>query len=468
LQFDWALLIGVDQYSDTKLPEIRFASSDVAQIAATLIASGMNAKQVTTIFGNQATKSRVESQLRKLQKSWPAEARILFVFVGIASRQDGLNSLILADTDPEDLEFTTLGWQVIQKALGERSYLAILEGSPSEAKGLQSLGFDVVEFEELRSNQAILLANQSGQLSFPLEPLQQRAFGSLLVQAINSQVEATLSLHELQTQIDDGLPRLLRKHLSEPSEQQTLLVGNRNLAIRSIDPNLKAKLPTLSENTVRRMVLSGRDQMKVKSLAGFQKGYSIPEQANTSAKRFVVRIAEADLRQEIEGIYHRLQEQFKFKRKDLEARVETDGFGFIRTPHFDYGVQIELSVEDPAWVTITRSITRIVQIELVQSPAFSICFGPIFDRLQIDFVKPVDVESFLDALEEHPIPGMHLRSGIDSQSVELTLDGFVGTLKIVPEGLQLTGPSAGPSSLLSLLIGFISRLGANREVLMLE
>src|SRR5258708_36761382 len=112
-------------------------------------------------------------------------------------------------------------------------------------------------------------------------------------------------------------------------------------------------MPNFKE--LKRIAFRVESAGRVKNLRGFVKGHSIPDRDSASARKFIVRIAEDDVKADIDETYQSIRESFGFKRRQLEASIE-DGAGVIRTPRFDYSVSVHLETDKPAAVLWRREI----------------------------------------------------------------------------------------------------------------
>ena len=105
----------------------------------------------------------------------------------------------------------------------------------------------------------------------------------------------------------------------------------------------------------------------MKDLAGYRKSHTLPDRANDWARKYVNRIAAADIKADLDNMFDMVREQFGYKRKDLDVSAERDGLGFIRTPDFEYTVSLEVNPDEPTEVIWRREIGRLSGPEFVRS-----------------------------------------------------------------------------------------------------
>jgi Caspase domain len=469
-----AILIAVDSFADPTLPAVPFAEADASALASALEAVGFAGDNRTLLLGSAATKTTIESRLRKLARQLEQGDEVLFFYAGLGFTTGGRGFLACRDTDHQDLAQTSLAvWDLanLVRAAGCRAALffdagaAPMDESPPE--GIEA-GLADGELRGLFGHSSGLrcfLASWPGEASHPAAALKHRAWGWHLIQAFaGSAVDALrdgrLTDDSLQSYVERELPRTLRKVLSVPASQTPALFGGDGKGVLAdLRPvlALKKSRDGVDLQQLRRVVFRTETRGKVKDLAGYQKGHRIPDQATPSAEKFVARIAAQDVRGDVEETFNTLREQMGFKRKDLEAAAERDGQGFVRTPVFDYTVGVSLDPADPTEVVWRREVSHIQDPAMIRGPGFQAVFGTTFDTLVFEFTAPLDIAELVDRLEEEPIAGVHVRSSIDASACEITLDGFAGAIQVQADRLTITGRSATAAALVDQFFEFQRR-----------
>src|SRR5205823_1194234 len=95
----FALVVGIDQYADHSLPELRYATNDAIQFAQTLRPLGFS---VETLTGQAATKAAVLRYLRLLIEQANSESVILLYFSGHGFGVGTEGYIALSDTQSRD------------------------------------------------------------------------------------------------------------------------------------------------------------------------------------------------------------------------------------------------------------------------------------------------------------------------------------------------------------------------------
>jgi Caspase domain len=469
-----AILIAVDSFADPALPTVPIAEADASALASALEAIGFAGDNRTILLGSAATKTTVESRMRKLARRLGQGDDVLFFYAGLGFAAGGRGFLACRDTDSQDLAPTSLAVADVAnlfRAAGCRAALFLDAGAVPVAESLPEgieAGLSDGELRELfgrGSGLRCFLASLPGEASHPAATLKHRAWGWHLIEAftgnaLDALCEGRLTDDSFQSYVERELPRTLRKVLSVPASQTPALFGGDGKGVLAdLRPVLVLKQASngVDLQQLRRVVFRTETRGRVKDLAGYQKGHRIPDQVTPSAEKFVARIAAEDVRGDVEETYNTLREQMGFKRKDLEAAAESDGQGFVRTPVFDYTVGVSLDPADPTEVVWRREVSHIQDPALIRGPGFQAVFGTTFDTLVFEFTAPLDIAELVDRLEEEPITGVHVRSSIDASACEITLDGFAGAIQVQADRLTITGRSATAAALVDQFFEFQRR-----------
>jgi len=203
-----------------------------------------------------------------------------------------------------------------------------------------------------------LSACAEGERSFESAQLRHGIWRHHLIEAFTGKTrtgvnkDGTLTAAGLHTFLTDAVPRTLRRAYETPQDQTPLLFGEANAGalVAELAELLGPGGDVLDPSRMRRVVFRAESVGNVKELAGFRKTHSLPERANEWARKYVNRIAQPDIKADLDNTFDAVREQFGYKRKDLDVSAERDGLGFIRTPDFEYTVTVEVNPDDPTEV----------------------------------------------------------------------------------------------------------------------
>ncbi|MGL6077007.1 MAG: hypothetical protein ACRC8S_22860 [Fimbriiglobus sp.] len=471
-----AFLMAIDQYLEThsRLPASPFSESGVKLFAESLKASGVPGANVEFLLGHAATKTVLESRLRRLStRTQSGETLVVVVSThGLAGP-----ALATWDTQPNDLAETSLGVVDLLKALESTPaarILVLFDGQGWPEAELAELFQDSTKLvgilaaseddDEHRSAQAAALKSSL------FLALASDAFAGRTTKALTP--AGHLTARTLFHAITDELPRLLRKHFDSNTHQTPHLLGEQNADDDLLDLShlLGGDVGGLLRDPARLLRVSFRTEnlTRVKDLTNFRKGFQLPDSASPSSRKFMAKIASADVKTDLDEIHDAIREAFGYKRKDIDVTCGTDGIGQIRTPDFEYTITAALDSGDPTRIKWTRELSRLADIGFVRSTGFETVFGKSFDQFLFSFSQALDLEKLIDRLEDQPIRGLKLTTATDGDSVDLTLAGFTGRLTVNRFSLIVQGRTGPTTGLLDLFLAFLTHVGPLGEPLMLK
>ena len=472
----WVLAVGIDKSLDPKWGAVPYAESG-AEAIAKAFGNG------TAWLGSQATKTVIESKLRKLKKSVKAGDAVVVWFAGRGLSKNGRGYLAAWDTQPDDPFDTSLSIRDLLKELSasKASEVIVLL---DVGVGAESAGFDPHlddgELESLfaESAKAVCVAtNSPGEESTAAGNLKAGTATRLILDALTGQarkaatkagVVTALTLHQY---LEDELPRSLRKHFDHGVVQTPRLYGPQNAAAVLLDlsPLLGAGDGTLLDpERLKRVVYRTESGGRVKELSGFRKSFQLPEVASPSARKFIAKCATDDLREDLNRLYESAREHLGYKRKDIDTSIDAEGFGNLRTPDFEYTIRLTLDKDNPTQVTWRREVGAFSDPGFLRGPGFQSLFGRLFDQLVFEFDQPVDVEAWIDRLEDKPQPGLKLHVESDGSACEITLAGFAGRMRVDRTALTVRGRGHDSAGLLDQFLAFLRNFGTLGERLRLK
>jgi len=476
----WALVIAIDKHLDPALGTVPYAEAGAKAVSDALAAAGYPKSNQFVLLGSHATRTVVESRLRKLRKAVKKGDEVLAYWAGHCYTRSGGGSGLLAcwDTLPDDRAETGLPLADFVASLtgtkaGQVTVLLDV-GHPSPpatpdpaAEWNPSLEPD--ELHELfgHSPKAVGLATADvGQESYTPAALKMSLWTSLLVEALSGRSAKALdqagrvTAVMLHHYIEDELPRLLRKHFDAGASQTPMLYGEQNAGAVIADlSHLAGGDGLLDPGRLRRVAFRSESLGRVKDLTGWRKTFDLPDNARPSAIKFVARIAAADVKTALDEMYEAARERIGYKRTDLDAATGPDGFGVLRTPDFEYTVTAALDTADPTRVAWRREVGGFADPGFVRGPEFDAVFGKLFDQLVFEFAAPVDVEALVDRLEDRPVKGVKVHVSSDGGSCDVTLAGFAGRVTVDRHTLTVRGRAGNSAGLLDQFLAFLQTVG---------
>ncbi|HEX4592391.1 MAG TPA: hypothetical protein VH120_20845, partial [Gemmataceae bacterium] len=451
-----AFVIGVETAQDDLRPPARHAAADASALAA---AFEVEVDRRVLLLDGSATKTAIESRLRKWTADLRADDLPAIFFSGYGFSADGVNFLVVHDTQPDDFVATSIPLTAIVDSLMGLAVF-FLDLRPLPQRPVQIADFSPDELDQSFGDSETKLAfvsRSAGQDSHVSDTLKHSVWSHLLAEAFAGNAPAALDGRQritprsLQPYLTDELPRVLRQVLERPAEQTPAMCGRpaAGCVLADLGPKLRARRSAggLTGGHLERIVLWSETRTRVKDLAGFEKTHHMPDRVRPATVRFIAAIAREDLQADLDAAYAAVREHLGYRRKDIVVPPPTDGSGGLRTPDFDYLISVSLSDDDPTTVVVRREVTHLQSADLLRRPAFQAAFGCGFQALSFEYAAPLGVERLVDRVEDDPPAGASVRCSADGSWCELELSGFPGTIRIegnrlMIQGRRLGGPNA--------------------------
>lgn len=458
-----SLFIGIDQPLEAAWGLAAYAESGAAELAK--IVGGVE------LLGRRATKTVIESHVRRLRKSSKPGDTLIVGLVGRGFSKSGRGYLVAWDTQPDDPLDTAIPIRDLLKELqtskASEIVLILDVGIGPEFAGFDAF-LDDAELTSLfdESPKAVALASCApGEESTVSGQYRSGTALRLIGDALAGRSAAaitksgTVTVKSLHQMLRTELPRVLRKQFDPGVRQTPVLYGlaNSGIVLADLGPRVNSE-PLLDAERLKRIVFRTEAGGKVRDLAGFRKTFQLPERASPSAKKFIAKCATDDLRDDLNRLYEQVRAAFGYKRKDVDTGID-DGIGTLRTPDFEYTIRVVLDEADPTLISWRREIGGFTEPGFVRGPAFRELFGPRFDQLVFEFDTPLDVAAWIDRFEETPPKGAKLRIDSDGEACELTLAGLSGELRIEQRTVTVCGRGRDCTGLLDQFLAFLRNFG---------
>jgi hypothetical protein len=452
-----ALVIAVDSYQDQALPPAPHAEAAAAAFAQALERLGFGRGQQTVLLGSQATRTALTSRLRKLAKAPAAPEAVFLFYAGHAFRAGGRSYLTCADSQLDDLPDTSVELRAVVDALAacRAGRLALfLDPRPGLPEDLPP-HLAAEELEELfggSPGRVCFVACRPGERSEVSGPLRGGAWAHHLLQALAGKAPLALeggrelTAESLEAHLEREVPRTLRTTFKDARSQTPALygAGGERFLVADLGPLVEQGGQPVADprlQPLKRGALRSEVPSRVKSLSGYRKFHRLPDRVNASSQKFVADLAAEDLKADVDAYYAAVREHLGYKRRDVEASCDR-GSGLVRTPDFDYGVSVALADDDPTTVVWRREVAGIRNPEVVLGPAFAAVFGDLFDTLVFEFVRPFDLEAWVDRVEEEVPPGVKVRCASDCSTCDVTVAGFAGVIRLRGDRVEVQGRKA--------------------------
>jgi hypothetical protein len=451
----WFFGIAFDQPLEDGFPPLPFAQQSLEQLANTF---SPGVKSSTLVLGSRTTLTVIQSRIRALLSKLRKGDELYLYYSGTGYTVETMPCLQAWDTQPDDLSGTSLPLLTMLKPLASKVKQLVLFLDLQHLK--QSETIDLQAVSDAFANLTIISFTTPGEESYVAAKLKARLGAHLLNEALAGKLpnalnsEQQVSAMTLHAALVEALPRLLRRHLESGLTQTPLLFGP-DVTIADLSGLLKCQpVGLLDPDRLRRVAFRSESYSKVKELSDFRKSYQVPDTASASSKKFIAKLTTTDIRTDLEDMQLVLREHFGLRRKEAEIQLGSDGTGTLRTPHFDYTVRGSLDADDPSRVHWCRELSQFHEVAFLQSADFKKLFEARFDQLVFEFSLAVDVEAFIDQLEDMPLKGVKLNHAASKDGCEVTLSGHTGRIVLTRNCLVIQGRGGLLDQLLAFLKQF--------------
>lgn len=447
-----ALLIGIEDYADPRFARRALAAADARALAEALRGAGYAELDQVLLIDGQATKTIVESKLRRTIRSLAAEDTLLMYVAAHGFADRGQDYLVCHDTQAVDLVATSVAWKSIVDQLRDAECERVICCVDSCSTGLNlDDEFDPFSQIELQNHftenpqQACFVSCSPGETSWPALQLKHGAWASQLLAALQGIAPAALIDHELltarslQQHLQDALPRVLQKAYGEKKTQTPLAYGpsGKELLVADLSAVMAEQAGKPQPGDVLRVTLLREQVESIRTLAGFKKTDKVPTVVNSYAKSLVHELGSESIATDVNEVREALRKHFSFKRKDLDAATPGDGTGSILTPYFVYSITVALNPANPAEIIWRRQVSDIKEPEQVLSPAFASAFPKTFSTVEFLPPQPIDLPAFIDELEDADDDRLKLNYDPAATWCRISMPGLLGQIEVTPNRLAL-------------------------------
>jgi len=243
----WALIIGVDDYADGQIGNLRGASNDAESLAQALVQhAGFPSDQVILLASNQPSprqprRNTILRRLSNLRGQVPSDGLLLVAFAGHGIERAGKAFLLPSDAESDSdialLEETAISVEAMKQRIRETSVAQVVfiidacrndpapgravGGNPMTAGFSRSFNFDIRN-RDVRAF-VTLYAVAVGQRAYEYTEKKQGYFTWALVEGLKGEAadeRGEVTLARLVRYIEERVPRLVRRDLGSDKRQE--------------------------------------------------------------------------------------------------------------------------------------------------------------------------------------------------------------------------------------------------------
>lgn len=445
-----ALVTAVEKYSHKNISSVDFAEADAKGFASAIALHGYQAHELAP--SSNATKSSIESHLRRQLGRLTADDQFIFYYAGHGFSKNGQNFLTAHDTDLNDLEGTSvrLHWifDRIDKSECERVALFLDSCESGITKLVKRRGiYSAMSEAELDAffgkaeYRVCFSACKSSESSYSSHDLKHGIWTYHLMEALQGNApealeeKSRLTARSLQDYLSKAVPLTLRKTYSTPEAQTPWKYGgeSRNFQIADLSEILKQRNAiSPGYQQLKRALLRDVTTLDIASLSGFKKRFHhVPDHVSSSTEDFVVSVSKAEIEKEMKEVFDSIKENLKYKRREVTAEA-----GRIITPDFEYAVYATQNEDDPTEALIIEELVNIKPL-IVGKPEFNEVFDGRFSEVVFQFDSEVDVAALIDQLEEAGRKDVELKYDHTATWCELSVEDSELSVRMEPDELTV-------------------------------
>ncbi len=416
----FALIIAIENYIDSSINSVAYAENDAREFAEALHLHGFDSPNTFVLLSNEATKTRIESNLRSVLDPVTENDQIVIYYAGHGFAENDHNYLTCADTVRGDLTKTSISIQTIFKKIRRSKcnqltlFLDSCHSGFEIDESMRGILTDMTdeEFKDFFKDSEYHLAFASCQIdqsSYSSSALKHGIWTYHIIEALKGESldalerKRFITADSLQTYLNREVPRTIRKTFTGSYNQTPRVFGNISKGfiiadLKEILDTKKARIqPKLAQ--LKKVFFSGEELGSIKSLSGFRKHHRLPDAINNATESFVKKISREEVEQYSNDLFKSLKKAFGYKRRDINLDDDYDAISII-TRDFTVNIWIEINPNDYSEYILNTEVTEIQNPESIDSSEFNEVFSDTFNSLTFQFDKTFNIEQLIDAIEQ--------------------------------------------------------------------
>lgn len=454
----FGFLIAVEKYQDTSITPVRFAENDATGLRDALGLHGLDPANTVLLLSAQATKTRIESEIRRVCKTVEDGDTLYFFYAGHGFSKNDKNYITCHDTVRKDLAPTSIDLQGLLKEFAKskcRNIVLFLDSCHSGLEIDESMRSilsdmsddDFREFCRGAEHHQAFSACKPDEQSHSALYLKHGIWTYHLLEALHGRELAALdrgkflTASSLQTYLSSAVPK--SKHLQPGVVQTPMAWGNKTREFIVADFTKifadRDAAARIGMGKFKGISMQGSIAEWIKRLSGFKKHHRVPDAVNDSTRGFVRTVASEEIKQRVEEIADGLKASFNYKRKELQV----DEDGHIETPDFTVEVDVEIDPDDTAKCIISTTVTDIKNPAIIASEGFAEVFDDTFDRICFGVSGRIDVAAVIDKVEDDP-RGLDVDYPASAKTCTIKAPGMTSRIEVHPDQVVVQFHSTQP------------------------
>lgn len=441
----YLLAIAIEQYSDPHVPKVPYAINDVREIEKAFVALGFD--KVTVLVNEKATRTSVESQVRKMRDQLEDGDEVVFYFAGHGLAVGAENRLVLWDSVRSEPKQTTLPLQWVFDQLRQSTcgkVLLLLDAchsgllADSTMRGAPTIMSDEAIEAELKDSEffAGFASCKVEQISSSSRTLKHGIWTFHFLEALRGKVPALLDSKNrllsvpLQRHLRETVKRTVNDTYDDGRVQTPWVFGaglSTLFVVADLTPIIAARKASVTSSSIRLqdVSFSVAERVSIKNLQGFKSHHRVFNEHSGATRGFVENVGTADVEDRLKDLYGQVRDSFAFKRLELKCTPVDNGGGAVETPKFSIGVSVSQADDDARDAMLKTCLYKLKDLSKEEWANLDELFGESFASIELSLSSSADIEGIVDYLEAKPIDEVTLGDyDPECTHCELTVLGY--------------------------------------------
>ena len=184
--------------------------------------------------------------------------------------------------------------------------------------------------------------------------------------------------------------------------------------------------------------LVSQQEIRIRSLLGFQKNHKVPSEYTDHTQNFVARVAGQDLQKDLDERFRDFRNHLGFRRVDMEVDESTTGTARILTPWFDYTISAIQNADSFQDAVLRKTLSGFRNVAAINSDGLSATFGNAFHTVETDCPDGLVVEDLIDRIEDAPDSSVTIDYDRNATWCTIQLEGIAASMRVTSDQLALT------------------------------
>lgn len=470
-----ALFIGIETFDDPAIHSIKFAVNDANAVAAAFEQLGFPKEHGGQIIlaNGQATKNRIEYEVGRLLKEAREDDSVLIYFSSHGANVNGVSSLVCYDTvlkGMPDTGFPIKNFFEMVKHTKSKRVILLLDcchAGLQFPKGEKSLmgnmtNDDIKAFCESANYCVAFASCASNETSRWSDQNQLGIWTSALLDALCGKAKHILKNNRfllamnLQNFLYAQVPQRRWDEYKDKGPQTPQLYGSlsNDFIVADLESVLAKQVEGIGDLSQFLKGISFRSFRtdRIRSLPGFGKNHSVPENKTPATEKFVEGIAEEQVQDNARQLFDTILKAFSYTREEIKLDAYKSS-ALITTKDFEADLYICQSDDDPKMYEETLTVSKFKSDAVIMSDPFNKVFFGEVSTLRVEFTPDRKVSEVIDQIQKAADSKIQIKKYEPDGSVCcIAIAGLEGGIYLRANRTSISLPSKRPRQMIENLI----------------